>query len=220
MAYNKDDYENNRLTPQQEIFVDEILKGTTQYAAYLKAYPKAKKWQRNTVDSRASVLMNNKKIIKRLEQAGWKDKKHVEWTRKRALNTINHLLEMHERDLERIEEACQTEIDLLEVRLGQYAQKLAQADNMKDMVAISSDMQDITETIAKLKKQRRVNSVNTNGILNAAKVLNRMFGLDVTKVEIVSEDNVAKENLKQLTVEELRAIAYANRNNRSTGEGS
>ena len=71
MAYNKDNYDNNRLTPQQEVFVDEILKGTTQYAAYLKAYPKATKWKRNTVDSRASVLMNNKKIIKRLQQAGW-----------------------------------------------------------------------------------------------------------------------------------------------------
>lgn len=220
MAYNKDNYEDNRLTPQQETFVDEILKGNTQYGAYIKAYPRSKTWQRNTVDSRASVLMNNKKIIKRLEQAGYKDKKKVEWTRKRALNTINHLLEMHERDLERIEEACQTEIDLLEAKLLQKGQEMAKADNMRSMINISKEMQEMTETIAKLKKQRRVNSVNTNGILNAAKVLNRMFGLDVTKVEIVDEDNEAKENLKQLTVEELRAIAYANRGNRNTGEGS
>lgn len=66
MAYNKDNYDENRLTPKQELFVDNILEGKTQYEAYITAYPKAKNWLRNTVDSRASVLMNNKKIIKRL----------------------------------------------------------------------------------------------------------------------------------------------------------
>lgn len=57
-----------KLTPKQETFIDNILQGKTQYESYILAYPKAENWQRNTVDSRASVLMNNKKILKRLQE--------------------------------------------------------------------------------------------------------------------------------------------------------
>ena len=38
-----------------------------------------------------------------------------------------------------------------------------------------------------------------------------MFGLDVTKVEITSDDT-SRNNIKQLSVEELKALAYANIN--------
>ena len=38
MAYNKDNYDNQRLTPKQEIFVEEIAKGKSQYEAYTTAY--------------------------------------------------------------------------------------------------------------------------------------------------------------------------------------
>ena len=31
MAYNKNNYENNRLTPKQEKFVDEILQNNIEY---------------------------------------------------------------------------------------------------------------------------------------------------------------------------------------------
>lgn len=63
------DNENEvKLTPKQEVFVDNILQGKTQYESYITAYPRAKNWLRNTVDSRASVLMNNKKILKRLQE--------------------------------------------------------------------------------------------------------------------------------------------------------
>lgn len=68
MAYNKEHYEEQRLTPKQEQFIDCILAGKTQYESFITAYPKAKNWQRNTVDSRASVLMSNEKIVKRLEE--------------------------------------------------------------------------------------------------------------------------------------------------------
>lgn len=55
------------------------------------------------------------------------------------------------------------------------------------------------------------------GILNAAKVLNRMYGYDITKVEIQTEDS-ERENMKELSVEELRAIAYANLNRNNTAK--
>ena len=68
MAYNKNNYEHNNLTPKQEKFVDGILQGKTQYQAYLDAYPRAKNWQRKSVDEKASNMMSNVKILSRLQE--------------------------------------------------------------------------------------------------------------------------------------------------------
>lgn len=68
MAYNKNNYENQNLTPKQEKFVDGILEGKSQTEAYLEAYPKAKDWKRDTVWERASVLMHNNKVVTRLHE--------------------------------------------------------------------------------------------------------------------------------------------------------
>lgn len=169
MAYNKDDYENNRLTSKQEKFVYAIMEGKSQYQAYLEAYPNSKKYKRNTVDSRASVLMKNKKIVKRLEELNKIEEENIEWTRKRALNEINYVLDMNRKDIERINEACQTEIDLLEAKILTKGQELAQAKEVRDMIRISKEMQELTETIAKLKKQRRTSAANTNRNIKCSK---------------------------------------------------
>ena len=56
------------LTNRQEKFVQELVKGKSQREAYKIAYPASLKWKENTVDSRASVLMRNKKVSKRYEE--------------------------------------------------------------------------------------------------------------------------------------------------------
>lgn len=63
-----DNEDEVKLTPKQEKFVDGILEGKTQYESYITAYPRAKKWKRNSVDSLASQLMQNTKIIQRLKE--------------------------------------------------------------------------------------------------------------------------------------------------------
>ena len=55
------------LTPQQEIFCQEYIKEPIMYRAFIKAYPKAKNWKRNSVDSEASKLLNNTKIDQRIK---------------------------------------------------------------------------------------------------------------------------------------------------------
>lgn len=62
------DNDEVKLTPKQEKFIDGILEGKTQYQAYIEAYPKAKNWKRNSVDSLASQLMQNTKILQRLKE--------------------------------------------------------------------------------------------------------------------------------------------------------
>lgn len=219
MAYNKDNYENNRLTPKQEKFCQEIASGKSQRQAYLSAYPTSKNWQENTIDSRASVLMKNKKVIKRLDEIRDSMNHKIVWNRTRALKEINYVLEMNKRDIERINDACQTEIDLLEAKLLQKGQEMADAKTPREMVKIAQEMQDMTETIARLKKRARVNPSNVHGILEASKILNRMYGLDITKVEI-KESDTTREEAKQLSIEELKALAYANRNIRESNESN
>ena len=59
----------SNLTQAQETFCNEIVKGTTQYESYCIAYPQqAKTDVRNTIDSNASQLMDNTKIIQRLKE--------------------------------------------------------------------------------------------------------------------------------------------------------
>lgn len=205
MAYNKDNYENNRLTPKQEKFVEEIAKGKTQRQAYLVAYPNSKNYKENTIDSRASVLMKNKKVVKRLNELKQSTEKKVEWTRKKALETINYVMDMNKKEIERINEAFNTEIDLKEVKILELGQEMAQCTSIKELANLSKRMQNLTEEIAKLKKQRRTSRTNVHGIYEGAKILNRMFGYDITKVEINQVDE-EREEMEKLTAEELKEL--------------
>jgi len=160
MAYNKDNYENQRLTPKQEKFVEEILKGKTQYEAYIIAYERAKNWERNAVDSNASQLMENPKIKQKLEEFGYKEKTKIRWTRQKALETINYVMDMNKKDMERIEQAYQTEIDILNSQLLEYSNILKEETNPRKAYEISKEMQSIVAEIALRNKQKRTNSTN------------------------------------------------------------
>ena len=56
------------LTPKQEIFVASLVKGNSQRQAYIEAYPNAAKWKENAVDSQASKILKNPKVIQRYEE--------------------------------------------------------------------------------------------------------------------------------------------------------
>lgn len=55
------------LTQQQEIFVNEYIKTCNGYKSFLIAYPKSKKWTRNSVDVKVNQLLNNDKIRLRIK---------------------------------------------------------------------------------------------------------------------------------------------------------
>lgn len=203
MAYNKDNYEQQRLTPKQEKFVEGILEGKSQYEAYITAYPKAKNWKREAIDTQASQLMQNSKIVVRLKQLGEKDIKKVFWTRQKALETINKAMEMHQQDMERIEQAYQQDLDRKDYELQQWVQLLA-VDNV-DTKHVQAHINKLLDEMSDLRKKRRVNAVNTHGIYEGAKILNRMFGFDITKVEIKQEDE-EREEMEKLTAEELKQL--------------
>lgn len=205
MAYNKNNYENQRLTPKQEKFVEEILKGKTQYEAYINAYPRAKNWQRNAVDSNASQLMDDEKIKQRLAEFGYKDKTKIRWTRQKALETINYVMDMNRKDMERIDRAYEDEIQLLNAQIMELSQAMTQETDPRKIYSIAKTMQELTGEIALRNKQRRTNSTNAKGIYEGAKILNRMFGYDITKVEVSTEDT-ERDEMEKLSVDELKEL--------------
>lgn len=58
-------------------------------------------------------------------------------------------------------------------------------------------------------QKSKVDNQDIKSLLSTIQIINRMQGYDITKVEIQETDE-ERENMKALTKEELKAIAYAN----------
>lgn len=202
MAYHGDDV-NKKLTAKQEEYCQQLMMGKTQHEAYITAYPKAKNWTRNCVDYNASDLTKQPKIQKRLKELGYRDAKKVQWTRQKALETINKAMEMHQQDMERIEKAYQEDLDRKDMELQQWVNLLT-VDNV-DTQQVQRHINQILDEMSDLRKIRRINAVNTHGIYEGAKILNRMFGFDITKVEINPKDE-EREEMEKLTADELKEL--------------
>lgn len=200
---NKGQNLNRKLTAKQEEFCQQIMMGKTQHESYITAYPRAKKWTRNCIDYHASILVKNPLVQKRLKELGWRDAKKVQWTRQKALETINKAMEMHQQDMERIERAYQEDLDRKDLELQQWVSLLT-VDNV-DTQRVQNHINQILDEMSDMRKKRRINAVNTHGIYEGAKLLNRMFGYDITKVEINPKDE-EREEMEKLTAEELKEL--------------
>lgn len=53
---------------RHETFAQELAKGMSQRNAYRAAFPNSMKWKDETVDSKASVLAKNDKVLERLKE--------------------------------------------------------------------------------------------------------------------------------------------------------
>lgn len=114
-------------------------------------------------------------------------------------------MEYNKKEMERLDRAYQDEIDILEARLIEIGKLATEAKTPEQMYKIGKQMQEITSQITKAKKQRRINDTNIKGIYEGAKILNRMQGLDVQKVEVTNVDE-DREELKKLNAEELKKM--------------
>ena len=81
----------NKLTPKQEKFVQGLVSGLSQRQAYKKAYPNARKWNDNSVDSRASNLFKNDKVLTRYNEIMNEHKEKALWTREEAVEALKWL---------------------------------------------------------------------------------------------------------------------------------
>ena len=189
----KYNYRTVKLRQQQEAFVDCIMEGKSYYESYITAYPRSKKWTRNAIQVAVNHMMENENIKAKLAEYGWRDKTKIYWTRQKALETINYVMDMNRKDMERIEQAYEDEIQILNAQIMECSQAMAQETNPQKIYSIAKQMQELTAEIALRNKQRRTNSTNARGIYEGAKILNRMFGCDITKVEIRNTDEEREE---------------------------
>ena len=56
---------SNGVTDKQEKFIQELLKGKSQREAYKTAYPTSLKWKESAVDTQASILLSNSRVLER-----------------------------------------------------------------------------------------------------------------------------------------------------------
>lgn len=93
-----------KLTSKQEKFVQQILEGKTQHAAYMEAYPNSKKWKLESVKTSASKLLKDEKVSARLnelrkekeraiiDQRAWdylESEKALMWVLKKSMQDIS-----------------------------------------------------------------------------------------------------------------------------------
>lgn len=122
------------------------------------------------------------------------------------LQRIDKLMQKHEEEVERIEKAYQRDEALVMQELSQWMQILGNPDiDSEYRKIVQAKVNELTQKMIDKGKQRRLNAINTNGIIKAANVINRMMGFDITKVEITQVDN-EREEMEQLSADELRQL--------------
>lgn len=81
----------DKITPKQELFVQGIISGLSQRQAYRQAFPNSKKWKDSTVDSNASRLLQNSKVLTRYRELLKQFSNMSLWSREQAFNEYEWL---------------------------------------------------------------------------------------------------------------------------------
>lgn len=91
------------LTQKQEKYVQELINGKSQRVAYREAYPSSRKWKDKNVDSRASNLLKNDKVLTRyLELKEEIEQKHKEkrlWDLEQATKGLLWIMQQAQADI-------------------------------------------------------------------------------------------------------------------------
>lgn len=140
---------------------------------------------------------------------GWRDKTEVFITRNKMLKRFDKIMTDNEKEMERIKKAYEKDKVLVMNELSQWMNILNTPNINRE--AVQAKITELTQKMIDLEKKRTLNAVNINGAIKAGDRINRMMGYDITKVEISTVDE-ERENMKTLSKEELKAIAYANIN--------
>ena len=82
-----------KLTAKQEKFVNGLISGLSQRQAYINAGYSTTGHSELTIDSNASRLFKNNKVLARYNELMEEHKNEALWTRKDAVNTLKWLLQ-------------------------------------------------------------------------------------------------------------------------------
>lgn len=193
----------SKLTTKQAIFVKEIAKGKTQRQACIIAYPNTRNWTINSLDVRASKLMKSKIVREEIKRLNNIENKNVIQIRKQITRIIVDIILENELEQKRICDAF-NELEIMqEDKIRQIEQQLKKCNKNVEQ-QLKEELRKEEKTLIELQKTQRINSTNTNVMLNAMTMLCNMYGWR----EIGWEDNIVREEI--LTIEELQQMKVNN----------
>jgi len=158
--------DNKVCTVAEDIYANKLAQGWTQRKSYVKAYPNKTNWKVTSLDIMASKLASKEKVKKRIlfytDKYKELNEKMESWSRGEAVKTLRFVVDINRKEVDRINEACEEEIDEL-LKLSQVV------DSMEEQTKILKKVID-------LRKMRRLSNINNQGIINASSELNKMHG--------------------------------------------
>ena len=178
-----------QVTPQEEIFIHEIYKGTTQVESYKIAYPKSIGWKHNTLKTKASALFRSEVVQARYQDLVRKnqiiEQKKTGWTRETSREVLENLIALNYGELQRIDQAYirEREADLAALKA---MQKVIEDENSKkgEVENATKDIIRINQRMINRDKERRISAVHNDAIINAVKGINDMYGFNDTNLDM------------------------------------
>lgn len=95
------------LTPAQEQFAQLVASGKSQSDAYRTAYPKAKAWKDEAVWTAGAKLMQNGKVLVRVDAIRAELAERGLWSREQSVKALVEVVQAGERDADRIKAVCE-----------------------------------------------------------------------------------------------------------------
>lgn len=160
------------LTKQEEVFVNGLAQGLSQRQAYLKAYPKRRKWKENSLDNHACLIRKKPKVSQRyaelMETLRAEEQAKTKWTREQSIETLRFVVDKNKEDLERINRAAEEEVEMLLQLMQDHPEKAPE----------------FAKQLLKQKKQRRISGIHNGGIIGAVAELNKMQGFNEETINL------------------------------------
>ena len=125
---------------KREKFVQNLIAGMSQRQAYLDAFPNARKWKDNTVDSRACELAKDSKILERLQTLQNQAVSKAIITREERMKILTEIAT----DTVQLPKSRMQAIDILNKMDGEYVKRI-EATVTSPVSEIASKVQDILD---------------------------------------------------------------------------
>lgn len=171
-----------KLSTPEEVFINQILQGKTQRAAFVKAYPSKKNWKPSSLDCEASRLFNKTKVQQRYQELlvaiRAEEVEKTQWTREQSIATLRFVIDTNKKELQRIEEAAEDELELL----------------LEKIVSDPTNAEKYTREILKRRQMRRISGVHNGGIVTAVAELNKMQGYNEETINVNESVNFSGLN--------------------------
>lgn len=166
---------NKHCTPQEEKFVNYLLQGMKTKGALQKAYPHTINWKDNSLHTLASKIRKRPHVSRRYDELllefQEREKEKTGWTREQSVTTLRYVIDKNMEEVDRIGLAYEDEL----IHLAELIRQ-----NPEQAELITRDM------LAK-RKQRRLSTVNNQGITQAVGELNKMHGYNEHNINVTEQ---------------------------------